>query len=81
MKVMELPECRIAVLVCGLGLGGFAMAEEAPLPDAGFLEYLGMWDEMDEDWLMLDELVTVEKQERSDAAPENEESTETENES
>ena len=52
-----------------------------PPPDAEFLEYLGMWEETDEDWLLLDEITLVENMERSDPVPEGEESTETENES
>jgi len=57
------------------------MAEEELPPDAEFLEYLGMWEETDEDWLLLDEITLVENMERSDPVPEGEESTETENES
>jgi len=40
-----------------------------------------MWEETDEDWLLLDEITLVENMERSDPVPEGEESTETENES
>jgi hypothetical protein len=64
------PERHLALLACGLCLGPAAMAEEELPPEAEFLEYLGMWEETDEDWLL-----------RSDPVPEGEESTETENES
>jgi hypothetical protein len=57
------------------------MAEEERPPDAEFLEYLGMWDETDEDWVLLDEITLVENMERSDPVPEGEESTEIEDES
>ena len=57
------------------------LAEDEPAPDAEFLEYLGMWEETDEDWLLLDEIAVAEETERSDPAPEGEESPETENES
>lgn len=30
-------------------------AEETEVPDAGFLEYLGMWDGQDEDWTLFEE--------------------------
>ena len=75
------PERHLALLACGLCLGPAAMAEEELPPEAEFLEYLGMWEETDEDWLLLDEFTLVENMERSDPVPEGEESTETENES
>jgi hypothetical protein len=59
------------LLGCGVG---FAADEETPDPE--FLEYLGLWEESDEDWLIFDEPVTAETDERSDPAPEGEESTE-----
>jgi hypothetical protein len=50
-------------------------AEEIPDPD--FLEYLGAWEASDEDWLLFDESVTAELEERTDPVPqEGEESTE-----
>ena len=73
-------ERRAALLACGLCLGVAAMAEESP-PDEEFLEYLGMWEETDEDWLLLNEFKGVENVERNDPVPEGEESTETEDES
>lgn len=67
---------RRAVIV-GLLLGcGLAVAEDEELPDMEFLEYLGSWEGSDEDWLLFDEPVTAEVDERSDPAPEGEESTE-----
>ena len=75
------PERHLALLACGLCLGPAAMAEEELPPEAEFLEYLGMWEETDEDWLLLDEIALVENMERSDPVPEGKESTETENES
>ncbi|MGB5333642.1 MAG: hypothetical protein WBM80_15200 [Woeseiaceae bacterium] len=63
-----------------LGGGGLVCAEEEGEPDMEFLEYLGMWEESDEDWLILDEAMTAGKEERSDPVPEGEESMETENE-
>ena len=43
MKVTVSPERHVALLVCSLCLGAAALAEEEPLPDTEFLEYLGMW--------------------------------------
>jgi hypothetical protein len=46
---------RIALL-CGLfGYGSVALADEEEIPDLEFLEYLGSWDESDEDWVLLAE--------------------------
>ena len=64
------------VLSCGL-----LLAEELEQPDAEFLEYLGLWEESDEDWLIFEEMVVADTDERSDPAPDGEESAETEDES
>lgn len=53
-------------------------AEEEPVPDMAFLEYLGLWEETDADWQLLDGDAVAEHDERSDPVPEGEESTETE---
>ena len=67
----------IAVLVGGLCLGAAAAAgEEVPAADAEFLEYLGMWEETDEDWLLFEEVQAADAEERSDPAPEGEASPE-----
>ena len=73
---------RPAAIASALVLsGGLLLAEELEQPDAEFLEYLGLWEGSDEDWLIFDEPVVAEADERSDPAPEGEESTETEDES
>jgi hypothetical protein len=61
--------------------GGLLLAEELEQPDAEFLEYLGLWEGSDEDWLIFDEPVVAETDERSDPAPKGEESAETKDES
>ena len=64
-------------LVGALLLGcGAVFAADEEVPDPEFLEYLGLWEESDEDWLIFDEPVTAETDERSDPAPEGEESPE-----
>ena len=74
---------QVAVLVCGLWLAVAAGAEEQPDKDleVEFLEYLGMWEQTDEDWLLYDDEETVVMEERSEPAPEGEVSTEIEDES
>ena len=46
-----------------------------------FLEYLGMWEASDEEWLLLDDDAVADNKERSEPVPEGEESTETNDES
>ncbi len=53
------------------------LAADEELPDPDFLEYLGAWGDSDEDWLLFEESVTAELEERTDPVPEEgEESTE-----
>jgi len=60
-----------------------AIAEPEPeeaSPELEFLEYLGMWETSDEDWLLLDDKEAAITDKRSDPAPKSEESTEAEDE-
>jgi hypothetical protein len=68
----------LTLLACGLCLATATVAGEEPPPeaDAEFIEYLGMWEETDEDWMLLEEIQVAESDERSDPVPEGEESTE-----
>jgi hypothetical protein len=72
---------RLGLIVCGLCLGTGALAATETPPDAEFLEYLGMWEESDEEWVLQDVLLTEEDEERKDTAAEDEESPEKEHES
>ena len=78
-------ERAIVWLLCGMCLATAAQAaEDETAPDAEFLEYLGMWDESDEDWVLLDDAQMAETQEtdkRSEPAPEGEDSSENADES
>jgi hypothetical protein len=64
-------------------MSGIAVAEteEDDGPDMAFLEYLGLWEESDEEWLLIEEEVVAENDERSDPVAEREESVEIEDES
>ncbi|MDJ0794497.1 MAG: hypothetical protein QNI98_09655 [Woeseiaceae bacterium] len=76
------PDKRLAVLACALCVGTSALADEsAEQLDAEFLEYLGMWEESDEEWLLHEETLTADVEERSDPVPDGEESTEQKDES
>ena len=70
-------------LLCGLAFcgAGVALAADDEAPDADFLEYLGLWEESDEDWVIIDDVNIAENEERSDPVPEGEESPETDDES
>jgi len=72
---------HLVLLVCGLYFGAAALADEEQVPDGEFLEYLGMWEETDEEWLLHNEMQAADLDERSDPAPDGEESTENEDES
>jgi hypothetical protein len=44
---------RELAVLCGLlTCGGAAIAQESEAPDLAFLEYLGSWEESDEDWVL-----------------------------
>jgi hypothetical protein len=64
-------------------LCSLAVLAEDEAPDIEFLEYLGMWEGSDEDWLMFRESTNAEmrKQQRSEPAPEGKDSTEKSDES
>lgn len=74
---------RIWLTALLLGAAGAAAADDE-LPDAEFLEYLGMWEESDEVWLALadEEPLTADADtdERIDPVPQGEESRETDDE-
>jgi hypothetical protein len=68
----------VLLLACG---PLFAEEDDEQAADMEFLEYLGYWEESDEEWLMFEATIAAEPDERSDPVPEGEESTETEDES
>jgi hypothetical protein len=72
---------RLGLFVCSLCMGAPTLAADEPSPDAELLEYLGMWEQTDEEWVLQDGLLTEEEEERSDPAKEEEESPENEDES
>ena len=74
------------VVASGLLLLGSAMALAADesVPDMAFLEYLGMWEESDEEWLAFEEdsdSVATDSDTRIDPVPDGEESKEYDDES
>jgi hypothetical protein len=75
---------KVAILWGLLGCTGVVTADDEVMPDIEFLEYLGSWEESDEDWVVLAaeaiEQVASED-ERSDPASKEKESVETDDES
>ncbi len=74
----------VAVLLGLFGCSGVVVADDEQ-PDMEFLEYLGSWEESDEDWLLFDgqenEPVAADGNKRSGPELEGKESTESEDES
>ena len=65
----------VALAVCCAP--AWADDEKEPVTDMEFLEYLGSWDETDEEWQLLDGVIMAEQEEASvettdDGAPETE---------
>ena len=44
---------RSALVWAIVALGGIAVAEDAEAPELEFLEYLGSWENAEEDWILL----------------------------
>ena len=84
MAMETLANNGMQALLLGIALfastDAIAEAENDEIPDMEFLEYLGLWEETDEDWLLLDDEEVADNDERSDSVPEGEESTEIEDE-
>ena len=75
---------KVAVLWGLLGCTGIVAADDETMPDMEFLEYLGSWEESDEDWMLFSEVVAKQaasETKRTDPASEDEESVENDDES
>lgn len=92
MTAAMLPKRNLRTLLLGVAVAAnaFANDEDAKrsdfdnvdeVPDIEFLEYLGMWEESDEDWQLLQESAVAENKERIGPVPQGKESTEKEDES
>ena len=57
-----------------------AVVADEELPEIEFIEYLGLWEGNDEDWIMFSDAIRARNEKRSDPAPEGEESTENDDE-
>jgi len=75
---------KVAVLWGLFACSGIVVADDDVMPDMDFLEYLGSWEESDEDWVLLaaeavEQVASEDK--RTDPASKEEESVETDDES
>jgi hypothetical protein len=75
---------KVAVLWGLFGCSGVVAADDGLMPDIEFLEYLGSWEESDEDWVVLaaeaaEQVASDEK--RTDPVLKEKESVETDDES
>lgn len=52
------------------------VAADEPLPEMDFIEYLGSWEESDDEWIIFDDSRDTTEEERSDPARKGEESPE-----
>ena len=68
----------ILLIVCSV-----AVVADEELPEIEFLEYLGLWEGSDEEWVMFNDPLNADNkdQQRSEPAPEGEDSTEKSDES
>jgi hypothetical protein len=74
---------KVALLCSLFGYGGVTLADEQEVPDLEFLEYLGSWDDSDEDWVLFaseDEAQELKGDEDSKPAPQGEKVAELEDE-
>ncbi len=74
---------KVAIL-WGLLSCSVVVADDEVMPDMEFLEYLGSWEESDEDWVLFTDTVSEQfasKDKRTDPASKEEESVETDDES
>jgi len=67
-----------------LGCSSALLAADTELPDIEFIEYLGLWEESDADWMLFSEEVrehVVADETRTEPAPEGDDSAESNDES
>jgi len=75
---------KMALVLGPLGLISMVLAADEVQPDLEFLEYLGSWEESDEEWLLFrdepDQEAVVDGGRPSDPTPRRDESTESDDE-
>ena len=64
-----------------IALCGAVLAADDEVPDGEFLEYLGLWEASDEEWLIFADVDKADKEEQSEPVARGEESPEKDDES
>jgi len=75
---------KVALLWGLLGCSSALLAADTELPDVEFIEYLGLWEESDADWMLFSEEVrehVVAEETRTEPAPDGDDSVESNDES
>ena len=84
-RAMRLRLALGGAAICWFAVSGSVNAADDELPDADFLEYLGSWEDSDEDWLLFtenaEEAAAEEEAQHTDSAAASESSTELKDES
>lgn len=83
-RVTVMPAYKATLLMLLLAVNGVLLAADSDVPETGFLEYLGLWEESDEDWILLSEEISTQvaaDATRTDLEPEGDESAEKDDES
>lgn len=79
-----MPYYRVTLLMLLLAVNGILLAADTDMPEMDFLEYLGLWEESDEDWILLSEEISAQvaaDDTRTDLESEGDESAEKDDES
>ena len=63
---------RSALPLVACAMCGLVLAEDIEEPDMELLEYLGYWEESDEDWVMIEDRLEIVTDERAGPASQDE---------
>lgn len=83
-RATVLPQLKATLLMFLLAISGVLLAADTDVPEIAFLEYLGLWEESDEDWILLSEEISTQiaaDDTRTDLEPESDASAENDDES
>lgn len=67
-EMMTISARRLGIMIAVAAACGPAIANEEEVTDMEFLEYLGSWEESDEEWTLFDEPVVAAEMEKAAAA-------------
>lgn len=76
-QLHKLTMAAVALAVCGIAIAD----EDDEQPDEEFLEYLGMWEDEDDSWLLVSADTELKSDDANDPLPRDEDATEKDDES